>query len=94
MTVVIWPANMAVQVDIRCFVCRRNISVISATVGLQDSEASQVFTCSAHLGRGDSSRFLRAWIDLSLDSGGEFELEVEGGLWQTSSWNDVSSVTV
>lgn len=93
MTVVIWPADMAVQVDIRCIVCRRNISVIGATVGLLEAESDQAFSCDAHLGRGESSRFLRAWIDFPLEPADAFELDLEGGIWQTSSWNDASSVT-
>jgi hypothetical protein len=90
MAIEIWPEDMKLQADVRCVVCTRKISVTAATVGLFDYKSDQVFACSCHLGRGESSRFLRAWVDFLLEQDAA-EIEVEGELWQMSSLNDVHS---
>jgi hypothetical protein len=91
MTVVIWPDDLRKQADVRCIVCEREISVRSATVGLVDGHYDQAFACSLHLGKGESSRFLRAWIDFSLGQD-DTENEGDGEIWQMSSLSDANSV--
>jgi hypothetical protein len=91
MTVVIWPDDLQDEADVRCIVCEREISVVSATVGPTDGHYDQAFACSRHLGKGESSRFLRAWIDFSLAQY-DTENKGDGELWQMSSLSDANSV--
>lgn len=66
MAIIEWPEEIQTKIELRCVVCNQAPPVIEMTIGLLLDSSRQGFACSEHLGRGDSARFLRAWVDFLL----------------------------
>ena len=66
MAIIQWPDDINVQHEVLCIVCGEDVALAETTIGFQVAGQLQAFACGAHLGLGESARFVRAWIDFNL----------------------------
>lgn len=63
MAIIECPAEIQTTQTLQCIVCNKEAAVGEMTIGVVNISEVQCFACEAHLGRGESGRFVRAWID-------------------------------
>jgi hypothetical protein len=66
MAVTVWPEDIELQNEINCFVCDEPVNIGNAIIGPTGLKGEPLLTCRKHLTLSESSRFLRAYIDLSV----------------------------
>ena len=67
MIVSVWSDSVDEDGEVFCIVCKESVPLTTTTVGLGDAGASSVFACNEHLTKGQSVRFLRAYVDFWID---------------------------
>jgi len=94
MGIIDWP-NSEDLGQARCIVCKENVPISDMTVCLLQDGSRQQFACSVHLGQGESGRFLRSWVEMTLAGNAPaISMLSEGdgqGIWQMSSSSTASS---
>jgi hypothetical protein len=63
MAIIEYPAEIQKTQTLQCIVCHKKAKVGEMTIGVVSMSEVQCFACDEHLGRGESGRFVRAWID-------------------------------
>lgn len=65
MAIICWPDQTQNETAVLCSICHRQISLISATAGLQHHDGTQAFACNDHFASGP--QLINGWADFTIE---------------------------